>query len=282
MGRIVDVRSATADAENNKSINDDCRMFDDVDQKVKEGIIPPTEFDMVMDATSEAAQQRLADEALNEDTEKESIQPVYDLGMEKGNQRLQVCKKYQRGACSKSSCPFAHPEVRDNADVSFCRLPSTMYKIPYVLICAENLEFKCELGSKCPKYHIYVRPTTEKIIRTLYQKAKGNRYKTFKSGATLDGEVYDDQYNGMAVMSWPNGSTYVGNWKDDMRHGLGIFRTDTGIEYIGEYERGLKHGFGVLRHPNGEEYTGEFFEGRMEGIGTLSSASGAASFLSGP
>ena len=249
-------------------------LYEDIDQKVKEGIIPPTEFEKVLVATSDAAQQELAANAVQEEISVESSQTAYNLGMEKGDQRLQVCKRFQRGACSKAACPFAHPGLRDSAEVNFIRIPSTMYKVPYVLICAENLDLKCELGSRCPKYHVYVRPSTEKIIRSLYQKSVGDKFKTFKSGATLDGEVYDDKYNGKAVMTWPNGSTYVGSWKNDLRHGIGIFRTTSGIEYIGEFEKGVKHGFGVLRHPNGEEYVGEFFEGRMEGVGRLSSASG--------
>jgi hypothetical protein len=103
---------------------------------------------------------------------------------------------------------LAHPGIRDNASTYYARIPGQIFKVPYVLVCGVFIaELECPNSSKCTCYHPYIRPSTEQIIKNLYQKTVGTRYVKFPSGATIDGAVNNDKFNGHAVMTWPSAST---------------------------------------------------------------------------
>ncbi|CAM9736559.1 unnamed protein product [Chrysoparadoxa australica] len=193
--------------------------------------------------------------------------------------RLRVCHCFLNGQCSLTTCPMAHPGVRDDAKISESEVPG-LRSIMEVEICSEALRAmwgegeECPHGGLCHKYHPYVRPATADIIKKIYPKKNGPRVRMYPSGAKMDGTVKNEVFEGWGVYTWPSGGTYVGEWVAGMRHGRGTFSSKGGREYVGLWRGNVRHGWGVLSHPNGEVYEGQFSEGLIHGVGRLESANG--------
>lgn len=190
-------------------------------------------------------------------------------------QFLTVCRKFRKGTCTKTTCPRAHPGLRDEAEL-FPVEGKGKRDMFFVKVCYNALlTGSCKAGKKCPLYHPYVRPSTNEIIRKIYPKRNGLRHKESASGMTIDGFVEDEVFQGYGVIEWDSGDVYIGDLKDGIREGSGIWRSADGSkEYIGTWLGGHRHGWGILEHPNGEKYEGEWEFGKMHGVGRLSSANG--------
>mmetsp|Transcript_10907 Transcript_10907/g.16624 ORF Transcript_10907/g.16624 Transcript_10907/m.16624 type:complete len:1070 (-) Transcript_10907:229-3438(-) len=237
------------------------------------GAIPPMDFDIIVEDSSHMVEEEAeaADDLSLSDFSLSSSQiflapEIKDM--------LQVCKPYLNHTCALTTCPHAHPHIRDKAKVTYARIPGLTRRVPFVSVCEEWIVGSCPRGETCEKYHVYVRPSTKDIIQRMYPIQEGTRAQIFKSGAVLEGNVKGNQFHGYGVMHWKSKATYMGDWKGGMRHGFGIYRSRDGREYVGLWREGRKDGWGVLTHPNGEEYVGQFKEGKMSGIGTLTSRSG--------
>lgn len=193
--------------------------------------------------------------------------------------RLLVCQKFLDGQCSLTTCPFAHPGLRDEAKIR-TRIQhnpdGSKKRLCYVVLCEESggLLTCCPNGRSCRNYHIYVRPSTEEIITSLYPISSGHKRMDFPSGARLLGNAVNNIFQGYGSITWPDGSIFLGDWKDGKRHGKGIYRSSQGLEYVGEFCLGLRHGWGILSAPTGEEYIGQWKEGKMDGVGQLNCANG--------
>lgn len=191
--------------------------------------------------------------------------------------KMLCCSAYMEGHCSKTTCPKAHPGIRDSAEVSQVRLPGRVKKVSYVTCCPlynGNALTGCPEAGNCPRYHIYIRPSTRDIILRVYPKKVGENMKVMPSGAEIKGTLKGNKLNGYGVMTWATGATYAGNWVNDQRDGWGIYRTPKGTEYHGGWFSGKRDGFGCYINSIGEEYTGEWSDGRMDGVGRLQSANG--------
>lgn len=211
--------------------------------------------------------------------------------------KMLVCVKFRQVPCQcdfPTSCPLAHPGVRDQAQVGYTRLPGRVKKVPYVRVCKEwvanNEKYLCDRaqdpqlpppifcpnGSDCTRYHVYVRPSTADLIRKLYPVETGTIIKVLTSGSQYDGNTKRGLFHGYGVYTWPGRKRcmYMGDWWEGVRQGFGTLRDATGMEYVGEWSNNVRHGFGALKHPNGEEYLGEWADGRMEGVGRLTAANG--------
>ena len=196
--------------------------------------------------------------------------------MQEGPKML-CCSAYLDGYCSKTTCPKAHPGIRDSAEVKQVRLPGRLKKVSYVTCCPlynGNALTGCPEAGGCTKYHIYIRPSTRDIILRIYPKRKGENMKVMPSGAAVKGTLKANKLNGYGVMTWATGATYAGDWVNDQRAGWGIYRTPKGTEYSGGWLHGKRDGFGCYLNSIGEEYTGEWSDGRMHGVGRLQSANG--------
>lgn len=211
------------------------------------------------------------------------------------NQRLLVCRAFKAGICSLTTCPFAHPGMRDSA---------TEHKVKdrpfdfFVLVCPEAVSAQvqnkqkcchgnCSLKEMCKKYHPYVRPSTETLIRTIYPKRNGKFRKVHSSGMVIDGNVINHIFEGKADIIWPTGDSYSGQLHNDLREGEGIWR-GVESEFVGNWREGLREGWGIAKYRSvdglGQEekssnissfiYTGEWKQGRMHGIGRLQSTCG--------
>lgn len=194
-----------------------------------------------------------------------------------GLARMQCCAAFLEGRCSKTSCPLAHPGIRDSVEVQHMRLPGRVKKIAFVACCPHyngNAHTGCAEAGSCPNYHIYIRPSTRDIILRIYPKKKGENCKVMPSGAEVTGTRVEGKLHGFGVMTWASGATYSGDWKNDQREGLGIYRTPKGTEYSGGWLNGKRHGFGCYINSIGEEYVGHWEDGRMHGVGRLRSANG--------
>ncbi|GMH65407.1 hypothetical protein TrST_g10128 [Triparma strigata] len=191
------------------------------------------------------------------------------------DQYLTVCRKFKKGTCTKTTCPRAHPGLRDNAEL-FPVEGKGKRGAFMVQVCWDWIvRGKCNDGMHCTKYHSYIRPETKEIIMRLYPKRNGTRQKESASGMLVSGSVSDEIFQGYGIIEWTSGDSYCGNLKDNLRSGFGVWKSADGTkEYLGNWVRGLREGWGVLTHPVGETYVGEFVSGKMEGVGRLTSANG--------
>eukprot|EP00904_Undaria_pinnatifida_P008783 jgi/Undpi1/5034/HiC_scaffold_19.g08386.m1 len=192
---------------------------------------------------------------------------------------LRVCHQFSHGRCTLSTCPRAHPGIRDDARLERLKARGSrdVFNVtvcPLALANALGDGDPCPNGNRCKMYHPYVRPSTEDIVAKLYPNRNGDRVKLYGSGAVLKGTVVDEVFQGYGVYSWPSGDVFMGQWRDGLRHGPGTFRSADGREYVGTWEGNVREGYGVLTHPNGELYEGQFHRGKIHGVGFLSGAGG--------
>jgi len=254
---------------------------------IKEGFIPLDDFNDYIDPQKKSIWDRDDDDGDDDSMTQDSGTKMSVLaglvaasGRSKGEMRLCICERFQKGLCDNTTCMSAHPGIRDNAQTQFARIPGRLAKVPYVLVCPEGIigqgdgECLCTAGRECLNYHIYIRPSTLDIVRRVYPIKKGVKKVVKPSGAKIEGQVEGGDFNGYGTMTWPEGSVYVGDWCNGSREGWGIFTTRGGIQYVGNWKSSLRHGFGVATHPNGEEYVGEWTDGRMCGVGRLESRNG--------
>lgn len=105
--------------------------------------------------------------------------------------RLVVCKKFVNGQCTLTTCPHAHPHLRDRAKITYMRsvfpflshfspstthsppfiprrIPGMVRRVPFVEVCPFWLSGNCEAGDQCRLYHLYIRPSTAEIIKRIY------------------------------------------------------------------------------------------------------------------
>jgi hypothetical protein len=178
--------------------------------------------------------------------------------------RMQVCDQYLAGKCTLTTCPLAHPGVRDaaRAKKKTTRDPKDGSKAVthYVNVCPQctPLQNLCSRGRECKDYHVYIRPSTQAIILSVYPVQTGRRTKDFGT-ARLTGNVRRGEFDGYGVMTWRNGAMYMGDWARSKRNGWGLFRHPDGGEYMGCFKNGVRHGWGVQINANGDEYMGEWF-----------------------
>ena len=194
-----------------------------------------------------------------------------------GDRKLLVCLPFLKGKCSLSTCPQAHPGLRDSAQFRFARLPGRHKKVPYVDLCefVRGVENRCPEAGGCTLYHQYIRPSTRDIILKMYPTEVGEKCAVLPFGATLQGQVSrGGKFNGYGTLTWRSGAVFMGDFVDGVREGLGIYRTRQGDEYVGGWKGGKKSGWGVLTTGNGETYVGEFHEGKLHGAGWLRNAAG--------
>ena len=80
-----------------------------------------------------------------------------------------------------------------------------------------------------------------------------------------EGEFANDLYNGKGKITFASGASYEGDFYENMFHGNGTYiqPNNTG-KYEGEWEQGKWHGFGVYVDADGVEWKGDFFMGKYE------------------
>ena len=241
------------------------------------GILPANEFEAITDTgLSDKDVLRIqAAENKEDDIDSEMVDTNQLISLQKelfdpeigaardmsnGMLKLLVCQKFLHGECTKTTCQFAHPGLRDDARISKARVPGSMKKVPYVKICSHynGICLDCKYGptNSCPYYHVYVRPSTRDIILRLYPLQSGIKAKLYSSGAKFEGHVKRNVIQGYGVLHWANDSVYIGDFENNLRHGIGIFRSKQ-YEYVGSWVNGIKEGWGVCVTANDEEYAGK-------------------------
>ena len=239
------------------------------------GDIPPDLFGDICDIkTKFFDDDDMSDSTLS--SEQSSLTSYATLESFLGASKMLICSQFLSKRCKRINCPRAHPGLRDEAEIYHCRVPGKTKKVPYVQVCCRynGSHSSCLDGNTCKNYHIYIRPTTQEIIRKLYPIERGEKEKMFASGCRLEGEVVKGRFEGYGIMTYNDGSTYMGDWADNRREGFGIYRSVKGTEYAGQWKGGTRYGKGVLLSESGEEYHGDWVEGRMEGVGQLTALNG--------
>ena len=91
-------------------------------------------------------------------------------------------------------------------------------------VCGAALAGECvSAPGACARYHLYLRPSTEDIIRRVYPVRTGATARVLPSGVVeYRGNVARGGFSGFGVMTWRGDSVYVGNWWAGRRHGLGM------------------------------------------------------------
>jgi hypothetical protein len=215
---------------------------------IRQGIIPAMAVDAIIRGVEVPEIRHARDEGgfVEKDYEKVVLPPG----------GVFICSAFSKGLCTSTTCPLAHPGLRDAACIEYYKpdVPG-LRKRPYVTMCSEYICGTCASDHiKCTKYHIYIRPDTADIIRRIYPIQVGNRTKVFAAGdVEFKGKVSCTGFHGYGVMTWKAKAMYVGNWEENRRHGFGIFRTAEGYEYIGHWKHGVRDGLGYFTHPNSNE-----------------------------
>jgi len=102
------------------------------------------------------------------------------------------------------------------------------------------------------------------------KRLPGYGSKTLDDGATYQGQLADNEPNGVGVATKPGAYTYRGEWVAHRKAGVGFQDyLNAHVTYAGEWHDGKKDGAGVLRLSNGEVYRGEFHYGQPDGFGVL-------------
>ncbi|CAM9462371.1 unnamed protein product, partial [Ectocarpus sp. 8 AP-2014] len=133
---------------------------------------------------------------------------------------LRVCHKFTQGRCTLSTCPRAHPGIRDDAKLQRLETKGSrgLFQVsvcPLALAAAlGGGEPPCPSGQGCKMYHPYVRPSTDEIVARIYPRRNGERTKVYPSGASLKGRVVNEVFQGYGVYAWPNGDVFLGDWVD--------------------------------------------------------------------
>jgi hypothetical protein len=238
------------------------------------GNIPPELFNEICDLKTSFYDDDDIDSTAS--SEQTSLTSYGTLESILGASKMLICSQFLSKRCKRINCPRAHPGLRDEAEIHYCRVPGKAKKVPYVHICSRynGSHTSCLDGNVCRNYHIYIRPSTQEIIRKLYPIEKGEKEKVFASGCRLEGEVKNGQFEGYGIMTYNDGSCYMGDWVNNRREGFGIYRSVKGTEYAGQWKAGTRHGKGVFLSESGEEYHGDWVEGRMEGVGQLTALNG--------
>ena len=68
---------------------------------------------------------------------------------------------------------------------------------------------------------------------------------------------------------WCKEFSYHGNFYNNNFNGLGVLTFENDIKYDGNFKDGEFNGYGILYYNNSEYYEGEFFKGKENGYGTL-------------
>ena len=255
------------------------------DNVMLHGILDPRDFDEIVgDETyqdipiedDERSDSSTIESSVNTGTLSIERMLLELTGQDSAKNQLQVCKGFLEGECTLTTCPHAHPHIRDKAKLTWLRFPGVSKRLPFVDVCLDWVNQCCEHGHECEKYHTYIRPSTIDLIKKIYPIKAGRRRQVFKSGAVCEGNAKNDRMHGYATMAWTSGAVYMGDWHKGKRSGFGIFRSEKGVEYVGQWREGKKEGWGQLTHPNGEEYIGQWLNGNMHGVGRITSANGDA------
>jgi hypothetical protein len=172
---------------------------------ITKGIFTETDFDLILDleksnkqddvminSDSESEFDENEDQsyrAKNEDDISASLLSRDDDTINSGSvnsnssrQKLVVCEKFKNGECTLTTCPFAHPGLRDSAKIYHKTVknkenPREKAKIGFVIVCPNVNGYvnDCPLGMECKKYHLYIRPSTLSIIRSIYPLEIGKK-----------------------------------------------------------------------------------------------------------
>ena len=207
---------------------------------IAQGVIPADAVEAVLkgEEVPDTRARRIAD-FVESDYEREILP---DGG-------LFVCSGFLKGECSLTTCPLAHPGLRDKAKTEY-HSPKTqgLRRRPFVRICQDALTGACSAEHlSCARYHVYVRPSTMDIIRRIYPVQIGDSSRLMPSRAVeYKGHISNSGFEGYGVMTWKKKAVYMGWWRENKRHGLGIYKTADGLEYYGGWSKGLREGLGYF------------------------------------
>ena len=187
-------------------------------QEVHEGNIPAPAFDAIVRPRQ---QHTLSSTTLGQQRsfrEELSGQPLEEEGLLLPKGGLFVCEGFVAGFCTLSTCPLAHPGIRDSAKSEYFSPESKPDKKrrnrrAYVQVCEDALIGKCAHSAthSCERYHMYVRPETVDIIRQIYPITAGMKQRVFPGrDVEYTGSVTKQGFHGFGVMTWKTNATYAG------------------------------------------------------------------------
>ena len=101
-------------------------------------------------------------------------------------------------------------------------------------------------------------------------KLHGRAVIKYIDGGEYTGDMVDGVRHGHGRFVSDMDDCYVGSWLSDVYHGYGVYEDGSkGSSYLGMWEDGLRHGPGTVVLPSGEFYAGNFVHNRMTGPGHL-------------
>ena len=100
-----------------------------------------------------------------------------------------------------------------------------------------------------------------KEISTLYQWETSSGMEWVPIGADerqpkYEGEIINEEPNGIGALTYPGGHKYEGDWKDGEQHGRGTFTWSDGRKYTGIFRDGKPYGQGTYTNLDGTKTWG--------------------------
>ena len=102
-----------------------------------------------------------------------------------------------------------------------------------------------------------------KEISTLYQWETSSGMEWVPIGADerhpkYEGEIINEEPNGIGPLIYPGGHKYAGDWKDGEQHGRGVFTWSDGRKYKGMFKNGKPYGGGTYTNLDGTKNLGKW------------------------
>lgn len=88
---------------------------------------------------------------------------------------------------------------------------------------------------------------------------------TFPSGASYEGDMEDDFFEGTGTFRFANGDVYNGGFQKDMFEGYGEYKYENGSVYKGFFSKDMFHGNGTFWYQDKSIEKGKFYQDKRVG-----------------
>lgn len=211
--------------------------------------------------------------------------------------KLLVCPQFIEGTCSLTTCPYAHPGIRDSAKIYYKvkrRQPKDAIsgsmpgagsdgriKIPFVFVCDDHVSSLPPLDEDNDDNHsLHSVQTGDTRAAALHTGCPRGiqcvNYHVYVRPSTqaIIQRIYP-KTNGIKSKTFHhNRAQLTGQVKRGVFEGYGRMQWSSGAVYLGDWIGERREGFGIYRNAHGDEYAGEFVGGVRHGWGVYSAANG--------
>eukprot|EP01035_Chromulina_nebulosa_P030749 gene30749-40897_t len=122
---------------------------------------------------------------------------------------------------------------------------------------------KCEANMDL-KRPLVANTTLSGISNGTFNLRTGHALHEYKAGDVYEGEIFDDNFNGIGTLTEVNGTTYTGSFVSGLKSGHGVQKYHNGENYVGQFERNMYNGKGKLTRNDGTVLDGMWVDGTFQ------------------